>query len=146
MVLLSPRYPELEDILDWREKQQFFIPELEMTYGEVCSSFKKAWRGYKLARLQGDEENVQFYARIIRKLRTGLGYKKTAFYPLFMEDFEENVEEEVEEIEQKVSDAMNEESYPEETDPEMEEEWDSDEMDDENQGDLVGSFIHKWFE
>jgi hypothetical protein len=79
MTLGIPRYPEFDVLNHWSEKEQFYIPELEMVFGEVCSAMKKSWRGYKWARREGDTELQEHYADIIQGITEALGYDKMVF-------------------------------------------------------------------
>src|SRR3954470_9826139 len=79
MVLSIPRYPEFSDLIHWTDQEAFYVPELEMCYGEVCSAMKKSWRAYKLAKKQGDIELQEEYANIINGIIDGLGYKPVKF-------------------------------------------------------------------
>jgi dsDNA-binding SOS-regulon protein len=79
MALSIPRYPEFDLLNHWSEKEQFYIPELEMVFGEVCSAMKKSWRGYKWARREGDTELQEHYADIIQGITEALGYDKMVF-------------------------------------------------------------------
>ena len=73
MTLGVPRYPEFADLTHWSEQEAFYIPELEMQYGEVCSAMKKSWTAYKWARREGDVALEEYYADIIGGIIEGLG-------------------------------------------------------------------------
>jgi hypothetical protein len=66
MTLGVPRYPEFAD-LPRQEQDIFYIPELEMSWKEVCSAMKKCWTGYKIARHEADIETQEYYADIISR-------------------------------------------------------------------------------
>jgi len=109
MVLSIPRYPEFSDLIHWTDQEAFYVPELEMCFGEICSAMKKSWYAYKLARKQGDTELQEEYADIINGIIDGLGYKPMKFriaeyydeHP-DTEQYEPSESEEVEEIDEQV--------------------------------------------
>jgi len=78
MTLGIPRYPEYAD-LPWTEQAIFYVPELEMTFGEICSAIKKCWTGYKIARREADTEKQEYYSDIIGGITNGLGYRPMRF-------------------------------------------------------------------
>ena len=79
MTLGVPRYPEFADLTDWQQQESFYIPELEMQYGEVCSAMKKSCIAYKWARREGDVALEEYYADIIGGIVEGLGYRPITF-------------------------------------------------------------------
>lgn len=93
MALSIPRYPEFDLLNHWSEKEQFYIPELEMVFGEVCSAMKKSWRGYKWARREGDTELQEHYADIIQGIIEALGYDKMVFHIVENYDMFANMED-----------------------------------------------------
>ena len=109
MVLSIPRYPEFSDLIHWADQEAFYVPELEMCFGEICSAMKKSWYAYKLARKQGDTELQEEYADTINGIIDGLGYKPMKFriaeyydeHP-DTEEFEPTESDEVEEIDEQV--------------------------------------------
>ena len=78
MVLSIPRYPEFAG-LHWTAQEIFYVPELEMSFGEICSAMRKSWHAYKWARREQDVENEEYYANIIGGLIEGLGYRPMKF-------------------------------------------------------------------
>jgi hypothetical protein len=78
MVLSIPRYPEFAG-LHWSDQEIFYVPELEMSFGEICSAMRKSWYAYKWARREQDVENEEYYSNIIQGLIEGLGYKPMKF-------------------------------------------------------------------
>lgn len=56
-------------------------PSSEMSYtkGQSWAALKKAWRAYKIAKVQGDTTNMLKYAERIRKLQEELGLPKAHF-------------------------------------------------------------------
>jgi len=47
--------------------------------GQSWAALKKAWRGYKIAKVQGDSTNMLKYAERIRTLQGELGLPKSHF-------------------------------------------------------------------
>src|SRR5215467_2427273 len=78
MTLGIPRYPGFVD-LPRQEQNIFYVPELEMTWKEICSAMKKCWKGYKIARREADTEKQEYYADIISGITEGLGYRPIKF-------------------------------------------------------------------
>jgi hypothetical protein len=91
MVLSVPRYPEFSSLTQWQDQEQFYIPELEMSFGEVCGAMKKCWTGYKIARREADTENQEYYSDIIQGIVEGLGYRPMTFR--IAEDYESDMYE-----------------------------------------------------
>jgi len=71
----SSKYP-IEG-LHWRELQQIYVEDLQMTWGSACSALKKAWRVFKLGKLRG--EYVTDLAMRINRLQDGMGIPRTEF-------------------------------------------------------------------
>jgi hypothetical protein len=78
VVLSVPRYPEFHD-LHWSDQEIFYVPELEMSFGEICSAMRKSWHAYKWARREHDTENEEYYSNIIAGIIEGLGYRPMRF-------------------------------------------------------------------
>jgi hypothetical protein len=78
MTLSIPRYPEFAD-LPRPEQDVFYVPELEMSWKEICSAMKKCWTGYKIARREADTKTQEYYAAIISGIIEGLGYRPIRF-------------------------------------------------------------------
>jgi len=47
--------------------------------GRLWGGLKRAWKGYKIARAEGDEEKQRQYAEAIHKFQEQLGLRKTRF-------------------------------------------------------------------
>ncbi len=52
---------------------------MSYTAGQSWAALKKAWRAYKIAKVQGDTTNMLKYAERIRKLQGELGLEKAHF-------------------------------------------------------------------
>lgn len=49
------------------------------TVGQTWGALKKAWRGYKIAKVQSDSPKMTEYAKKIRTLQHDLGVKQAEF-------------------------------------------------------------------
>lgn len=49
------------------------------TTGQTWGALRKAWKGYKIAKVQGDRTKMMEYARKIRKLEGELGVPVASF-------------------------------------------------------------------
>ena len=49
------------------------------TVGQTWGALKKAWRGYKIAKVQSDSSRMTEYAKKIRTLQHDLGVKQAEF-------------------------------------------------------------------
>jgi hypothetical protein len=49
------------------------------TKGQTWAALKKSWKGYKIAKVKGEKENMVEYATRIRKLQKELGYPQSKF-------------------------------------------------------------------
>jgi hypothetical protein len=78
MTLDIPRDPEFAN-LSRQEQDIFYIPESEMSWREICSTMKKCWTGYKIARHEADTEKQEYYADIISGSIEGLVYSPIRF-------------------------------------------------------------------
>ena len=61
---------------------QFIQPQSEKpnyTAGQTWGALKKAWRGYKIAKVQYDTAKMTEYAKKIRTLEHDLGVKQAEF-------------------------------------------------------------------
>ena len=61
---------------------QFIHPQSEKpnyTAGQTWGALKKAWRGYKIAKVQSDTAKMTEYAKKIRTLEHDLGVKQAEF-------------------------------------------------------------------
>lgn len=47
--------------------------------GEMWGALRKAWRGFKIAKVSKDKKNMTKYALIINELQVQLGLKQTKF-------------------------------------------------------------------
>jgi len=52
---------------------------MSYTVGQSWAGLKKAWRAYKIAKVQGDTPNMLKYAERIRKIQGELGLAKANF-------------------------------------------------------------------
>jgi hypothetical protein len=52
---------------------------MSYTVGQSWAALKKAWRAYKIAKVQGDTPNMLKYAERIRTLQGQLGLPKANF-------------------------------------------------------------------
>lgn len=49
------------------------------TKGQTWGALKKAWKAYKIAKVQKDKEKMKMYAERIRTLQKELGLKQASF-------------------------------------------------------------------
>ncbi|MFP3130469.1 MAG: hypothetical protein ACP5LX_04270 [Nitrososphaeria archaeon] len=49
------------------------------TKGQTWGALKKAWKAYKIAKVQGDKQKMLEYANRIRTLQEELGLQKSKF-------------------------------------------------------------------
>jgi len=49
------------------------------TKGQTWGALKKAWKGYKIAKVHGDKGRMMEYAKRIRTLQEELGVEKARF-------------------------------------------------------------------
>ncbi|MEM0030476.1 MAG: hypothetical protein QW572_05890 [Candidatus Nitrosocaldus sp.] len=49
------------------------------TVGQTWGALRKAWKGYKIAKVQGDREKMIEYAQKIRKLQSELKVPQATF-------------------------------------------------------------------
>jgi hypothetical protein len=54
------------------------------TAGQTWGALKKAWRGYKIAKVQSDNPRMAEYAKKIRTLQHDLGIKQAEFPELHL--------------------------------------------------------------
>jgi hypothetical protein len=54
-------------------------PRGSFTEGQTWGALKKSWRGYRIAKAQGDRAKMEEYAKKIRTLQEELGIKQAAF-------------------------------------------------------------------
>ncbi len=57
---------------------------MSYTKGQTWGALKKAWRGYKVAKVQSDTPNMKKYAERIRTLQKELGLAPAKFPELGM--------------------------------------------------------------
>ncbi len=55
------------------------------TKGQTWGALKKAWKAYKIAKVQNDKEKMLEYAKRIRTLQEELGLPKSKFPELGLE-------------------------------------------------------------
>jgi hypothetical protein len=53
--------------------------EKSFTTGQTWGALRKAWKGYKIAKVQGDRGKMMEYATKIRKLEGELGVPQASF-------------------------------------------------------------------
>lgn len=75
---ISWKFPEVEE-MDWRAKQEFMIPELNMSWGKACGTLRKCWRGFHTSKRKGDEEKMNEYARRIVSIQQAMGIQEADF-------------------------------------------------------------------
>ncbi|MDE1727063.1 MAG: hypothetical protein KGH89_07340 [Thaumarchaeota archaeon] len=67
---------------------QFVQPQSDnkpnYTAGQTWGALKKAWRGYKIAKVQSDHARMSEYATKIRTLQNDLGIKQAEFPELHL--------------------------------------------------------------
>jgi hypothetical protein len=51
----------------------------KFTTGQTWGALKKAWKGYKIAKVQQDRSKMQEYAQKIKTLQGELGIKQSTF-------------------------------------------------------------------
>ena len=56
------------------------------TVGQAYRSLKKCWIGYRIAKVDGNKEEMTIYAERIRKLQRQLGLRMSLFPHLLLED------------------------------------------------------------
>ncbi len=49
------------------------------TIGQTWGALRKSWKGYKIAKVQGDRSKMTEYATKIRKLQDELGVQQASF-------------------------------------------------------------------
>jgi hypothetical protein len=67
---------------------QFVQPQSDKpnyTAGQTWGALKKAWRGYKIAKVQSDHARMSEYAKKIRTLQNDLGIKQAEFPELHLQ-------------------------------------------------------------
>ena len=53
--------------------------EMSYTKGQTWGALKKAWKAYKIAKVQNDKPNMKEYATRIRTLQKELGVTQASF-------------------------------------------------------------------
>ncbi len=51
----------------------------KFTTGQTWGALKKAWKGYKIAKVQDDKPKMAEYAKKIKTLQSELGIKQSSF-------------------------------------------------------------------
>lgn len=51
----------------------------KFTTGQTWGALKKAWKGYKIAKVQADKPKMAEYAKKIKTLQNELGIKQSSF-------------------------------------------------------------------
>lgn len=54
----------------------------KFTAGQTWGALRKAWKGYKIAKVQNDKARMTEYAKKIRTLQGELGIKQSTFLEL----------------------------------------------------------------
>jgi len=54
-------------------------PTRSFTIGQTWGALRKSWKGYKIAKVQGDRPKMTEYATKIRKLQGELGVQQASF-------------------------------------------------------------------
>ena len=55
------------------------MSQKSFTKGQTWGALKKAWKAYKIAKIQNDQPRMKEYATRIRTLQEELGVKKSEF-------------------------------------------------------------------
>lgn len=83
----SSKYPFLH-LLQGKELQDFYVEELDCTYGRCLGGLKKAWVGFKIAKGHDDSDNMLYYASIIQTIQRAMGIRVTDFSNIGLGIFE----------------------------------------------------------
>ena len=65
--------------MNWKDKAQIFIPELQMKWGEASDVLKKSWKSYKIARASNDQMEMNILAVRINNIQEWMGIEVTEF-------------------------------------------------------------------
>jgi hypothetical protein len=65
--------------MQWKDKAQIFIPELQMNWGEAWSALKKSWKSYKKARASNNQMEMNILAVRINNIQEWMGIEVTDF-------------------------------------------------------------------
>jgi hypothetical protein len=67
------------ECMEWKDKAQIFIPELQMTWGEASDALEKSWKSYKRARASNDQMEMNVLAVRINNIQEWMGIEVTEF-------------------------------------------------------------------
>ena len=66
--------------MDCEERNNLFIKELGLTWGQSWSALKKSWQRFYAARRQGDSETCDMLLERITTIRECMGLEDEGFY------------------------------------------------------------------
>jgi hypothetical protein len=66
-------------IMSLHHETQIQQPENSFTTGQSWGALRKAWKGYRIAKVQSDDAKMREYATKIRKIQTELRVNVTSF-------------------------------------------------------------------
>ncbi|MBV9176279.1 MAG: hypothetical protein JO297_04520 [Nitrososphaeraceae archaeon] len=66
-------------IMSLHHETQIQQPENSFTTGQSWGALRKAWKGYRIAKVQSDDVKMREYATKIRKIQTELRVNVTSF-------------------------------------------------------------------
>lgn len=76
----SWKYPDVEQ-MDWREQDEFMVPELNMSWGHCRGALRKCWMGWQIAKRKGDQDGMKEFQTKINNIQEGMGIQVTDFEP-----------------------------------------------------------------
>ncbi len=65
--------------MDWKDRSQIFIPELQMNWGEASAALEKSWKSYKIAQASNDQMEMNVLAVRINNIQEWMGIEVTEF-------------------------------------------------------------------
>jgi len=66
-------------IMSLHQETQTQHPENSFTTGQSWGALRKSWKGYRIAKVHGDDAKMREYATKIRKIQTELGISVASF-------------------------------------------------------------------
>ena len=75
---VSTRFPDVH-LMDWRQKQELYIEELDMNWGQACGALKRCWIGFHTSKRKGEDEKTLEYADKINSIQHEMGITETEF-------------------------------------------------------------------
>jgi hypothetical protein len=85
----TSQHPESSENSIWSRKHELVIerptvpprpiPKISYTKGQLWAALRKAWRGYKIAKVKEDQFGKLKYGNMIRSLQSKLGLDLTRF-------------------------------------------------------------------